>query len=101
MKLWLWSWVRLAWVWLKWFLLSPIRWQVLRDTKGLKARYGERPPTKAIFRLYHPAYWVLFWTLMNVGRRAYYGGRWFRWLVWCGGGFVETLLTGRVPGEED
>ena len=89
------------WRWLKWFVTSPLRWEVLRDLPAVKARYGGQPPVRAMFRLYHPAFWVLFWQLMWVGRKLSYRGKWLKWLVWCGGGFVEMLITRRVPGVEE
>jgi len=94
-----WSWLKLTRAWLKWFLLCPLRWSVLRDIKGVKARWGPNPPTRAIFRIYHPAYWVLFWSLMWAGRACFQGKN-LRWLVWCGGGFIELLLTRRLPTDK-
>ena len=91
-----------AWRWLKWLLLCPIRWEALEDIRAVKARYeGEQPPVRALFRLYHPAFWVVFWQLMWVGRRTSFRGKWLKWFVWCGGGFVEMLITRRVPGVEE
>lgn len=99
-KLWLWSWIRSAWVWLKWFVVSPLRWEFLRNVRAVKARYGGgQPPCRAIFRFYHPAFWLLYWQIAWIGRFKY-RGRWLRWLIWSAGGFVEMLATRRVPGLE-
>jgi len=86
---------------LRWWLLSPLTWGALHDPKALRIQYGgyHKVPYWKLFRLYHPAFWVLFWSLMWEGRRYFQGN--LRWLVWCGGGFVELLTTGKLPTDPD
>lgn len=88
-----------AWWAVKWWVTSPLRWEFLHHLGRVKARYGGQPPVRAVFRLYHPAFWVLWWQLMWMGRHSY-RGKMLKWFVWCAGGFVEMLITQRVPGVE-
>ena len=80
--------------WLRWFFTSPLKRDFFHGGhKKYKGREND------IWRIRHPAFWVVFWELSWVSYKYKYNGRWLQWFVWAGGTFTETLLRGRFPQE--
>ena len=86
--------------WLKWFFLCPFKWTVINNPATLR-KYNGDPPLREVFRIRHPAFWVLYWQVAAIAWRIHpetFRRRWLPWMTWCLGGFLEVLWTGDMPG---